>query len=103
MTALYNEGYAEFFDALDALRSAVVRIDLESMPRPLYDDGTPVYCMDCVEWRGKNVTVSSIEWQGDRDGGRPHWFVWFYDPDADADCKEPWCDCSDEPLRRCVR
>lgn len=102
MTVLYDEGYADFFDALDALRRAVVRIESESMPRPLYADGTPVHCMDRVEWRGKTVTVSSIEWQGDR-GGAPHWLVWFYDHEADADCKEPWSDCRDEPLRRCPR
>lgn len=103
MTVLYDEGYADFFDALDALRRAVVRIESESMPRPLYADGTPVHCMDRVEWRGKTVNVASIEWTGDREGGRPHWFVWFYDPEADKECKEPWCDCCGEPLRRCPR
>lgn len=46
MSVLYDEGYADFFDALDALRQAVVRIESENMPRPLYADGTPVHCMD---------------------------------------------------------
>lgn len=101
MSVLYDEGYADFFDALDDLRAAVVRIESESMPRPLYDDGTPVRCTDRVEWLGKTVRVHSIEWCGDRTEA-PHWAVWFYDRELDADVPVPWHEGM-EPLRRCPR
>lgn len=100
MTVLYDGGYADFFDALDALRDAVSRIERESMPRPLYADGTPVRCNDEVMWQGRRMGVSSIEWTGDR-GGRPLWLVWFYDIELDRDCKEPWR-VFDEPLVKLV-
>lgn len=90
MSDLYDEGYADFFDALDALRASVSRIERESMPRPLYADGEPVRCADLVEWQGGTVTVASIEWQGDRAPGRPHWSVWFFDAGRDARCPDPW-------------
>lgn len=89
MTVLYDEGYVEFFEAVDALKSAVSRIGRESMPRPLYADGTPVRCTDEVMWKGRRMGVSSIEWTGDR-GPRPSWLVWLYDVERDADCDEPW-------------